>query len=261
MEQSEVKVRREPRRRWYWAALAGILPLAIVGTSVSAAAAWLPEDSTAATVQNEATPTTVATSEVKADGSVEDADIAASVPKVEISKSPEPEPVVPVYSSSGRSTTSSGTSRSTGSSSGSSGSSKSSTPSVSYTQYCANPSSPYSAGSSAKSLLTAANKERARLGLRSLGWSGSLSSAAQSWSENMAKTGNLAHSGRGQENVGYTYNSGGISVGSGLTIIHKAWMRSYGHCTNIMYPGYSVMGAGVAKTADGTAVYSTENFG
>ncbi len=260
MEQSEVKVRREPRRRWYWAALAGMVPLAIVGTSVSAAATWLPEGSTAAPVDDSATPSTVATSEVKAEGSVEDADIASSIPEVEVSKSPEPEPVVPVTTSTNRSSSSSSSSGS-GTSSSSSSKSGSSKSSVSYTQYCASPSSPYSAGSSAKSLLTAANKERARLGLRSLGWSGSLASSAQSWSEQMAKTTTLAHSGRGQENVGYTYNSGGISVGSGLTIIHKAWMRSYGHCTNIMYPGYSVMGAGVARTADGTAVYSTENFG
>ncbi|WNM27871.1 CAP domain-containing protein [Demequina capsici] len=260
MEETEVKVRREPRRRWYWAVLAGLLPLAVVGTSVSAAASWIPADVSAAPDTAQSAPSSVATASVKAEGSVENADISSSIPAIEVSRSPEPvpEPVAPVT------TTKKSTKKSTSKSSGSTSSSTSSSGAASaqsYTDYCSNPASPYSAGSSAKSLLTAANKERARLGLNSLGWSGSLANAAQSWSQTMLDTDTLSHSGRGQENVGYTYNSLGLSLASGITIIHQAWMHSYGHCTNIMYPGYSVMGAGAVQSGDGTTVYATENFG
>lgn len=254
---------RRHRRRWYWAALAATLPIAVAGTSIAAGASWLP-DTTVALPQNDSVSAAeVAT--VTAPGTASDVDVKADVPKISVSHSPEPEPepvYAPVYSSRSSSASKSSTSSKSSSSSGSSTSSGSSSgSSVSYTSYCASPASPYSAGSGAKSLLTAVNKERARIGLRSLGWSSSLASAAQSWSENMADSWTLAHSGRGQENVGYTRNSGGLSLDSGISIIHKAWMRSNGHCLNVMYPGYSVMGAGAARTADGTAVYATENFG
>lgn len=106
-----------------------------------------------------------------------------------------------------------------------------------------------SAGSSAKSFLSAINKERKRAGLSSLSWSGSLASSAQNWSEAMAakdkknegKPGDaLAHGGkknyRGQ-NVGVTSGSAGN--------LHGAFMRSGGHCANIMNPGWSRVGVGV----------------
>lgn len=251
---------RRHRRRWYWAALAATLPVAVAGTSIAAGASWLPETSVAIPQTEDASAADVAT--VTAPGAASDVDVKADIPQISVSHSPEPEPVyAPVYSSRSSSSSKSSSSKSSSSSSSSGSTSSSSGSSVSYTSYCAAPASPYSAGSGAKSLLTAVNKERARIGLHSLGWSSSLASSAQSWSENMAASWNLAHSGRGAENVGYTRNSAGLSLDSGISIIHKAWMRSNGHCLNVMYPGYSVMGAGAARTSDGTAVYATENFG
>ena len=253
---------RRHRRRWYWAALAVTLPVAVAGTSIAAGASWLPETSVAIPQTENASAADVAT--VTAPGVASDVDVKADIPQISVSHSPEPEPepvYAPVYSSRSSSSSKSSSSKSSSSSSSSGSTSSSSGSSVSYTSYCAAPASPYSAGSGAKSLLTAVNKERARIGLHSLGWSSSLASSAQSWSENMAASWNLAHSGRGAENVGYTRNSAGLSLDSGISIIHKAWMRSNGHCLNVMYPGYSVMGAGAARTSDGTAVYATENFG
>lgn len=106
-----------------------------------------------------------------------------------------------------------------------------------------------SAGSSAKSFLSAINAERKRAGLPALGWSSSLASSAQGWSEAMAakdeanggKPGDaLAHGGkknyRGQ-NVGVTSNSPGN--------LHAAFMRSSGHCANIMNPRWSNVGVGL----------------
>ncbi|WP_084125553.1 CAP domain-containing protein [Demequina sp. NBRC 110054] len=265
MEHTPVTTRPEPRRRWYWAALAVVLPLAVVGTSAGAAATWesglaLADDGLAST----STAAVPSVAPVTAEGSLESTTVEAAIPAVEVSRAPEP--VVEqttedadAAASGASAAASSGSGSSTGSSATSESSSAAAS-SVSPADYCANPSSPYGAGSTAKSLLTAVNKERARLGLHSLGWSSSLATAAQSWSESMAARNVLEHSSMGQENVGYTYNSGGLSVASGLTIIEKAWMQSYGHCTNIMYPGYTVMGAGVALTGDGTAVYATQNF-
>ncbi len=263
MEHTPVTTLPEPRRRWYWAALAVVLPLAVVGTSVGAAATWTPE----LTLANDGVIATTAdagpsVAPVTAEGSIESTTVEAAIPAVEVSRAPEPvvEPTAEDAAASGASAAASSGSGSSTGSSATSESSSAAASSVSPADYCADPSSPYGAGSTAKSLLTAVNKERARLGLHSLGWSSSLATAAQGWSESMAARNVLEHSTMGQENVGYTYNSGGLSVASGLTIIEKAWMQSYGHCTNIMYPGYTVMGAGVALTGDGTAIYATQNF-
>ncbi|WP_296666388.1 CAP domain-containing protein [Demequina sp.] len=127
--------------------------------------------------------------------------------------------------------------------------------------YCANPDRPYGA-SSAQGLLTAANRERARLGIGALTWSSSLASAAAGWSSTMASTGQMSHnpSAPGAENVAYVSSSGGYSRATAVGIMHANWMRSSGHCRNIMNPSYTQMGAGVASNGNGTSWYATENF-
>jgi uncharacterized protein YkwD len=144
-------------------------------------------------------------------------------------------------------------------------------PSASYTSYCAAPATPYSASSNdIKALLTAANKERARIGAGSLSWSSSLASAAQSWSSSMASKDDktdapydaLAHNPNrpGGENVAVSYSDAGMSKSRAMGKAHSRWMYSNGHCLNIMNPSYSSMGAGTAQTADGTTWYTTANF-
>ena len=148
--------------------------------------------------------------------------------------------------------------------SGGSGGSSGGGSSTSYTAFCSGgTNSTYSISSGdIKQLLSAANAERARLGYGALSWSGSLASAAQAWSETMVAEDNMYHNPNrpGGENVGYTMNSGGLSQGSALNILHKAWMGSQGHCENLMNPSYTQFGAGIASNADGAKWYSTENF-
>lgn len=136
--------------------------------------------------------------------------------------------------------------------------------------YCANPKGPYSASGGAKALLSAANKERARLGIKKMSWSSSLAGAATKWSSAMAKKDDgtganadaLAHNPHrpGAENVAVSYVSNGLSQGGAIARAHKNWMYSNGHCLNIMNPAYSTMGAGAVSTSDGKTWYTTANF-
>ncbi len=130
-----------------------------------------------------------------------------------------------------------------------------------YRAYCASPSTPYGAAS-VRGLMTAANRERARLGIAPLSWSSSLASAAQSWSRHMADTGSFAHgAGAGlAENIGWASYSEGYSEGTAAGVMHRSWMRSSGHCRNLMNPAYTQMGAGLASAGGGTTWYGTELF-
>lgn len=136
--------------------------------------------------------------------------------------------------------------------------------------YCASPDSPVGA-SSAAGLLEAANAERARLGIAPLRWSGELATAALGWSERMAADDEatagmadaLAHnpSSPGMaENVGVVASSAGMAQAQAAGTLARGWMRSSGHCRNIMNPAYGTMGAGLAVTSDGTTWYGTEVF-
>jgi len=140
-----------------------------------------------------------------------------------------------------------------------------------YKQYCANPNPVSASGSTGKALLTAVNKERAKLGIKPLKWSSSMASVATSWSKTMvkndAKTAStlldgLAHNPNrpGAENVAAVYSSGGYSAATAVKKMHANLVRSNGHCLNLMNPAYSSMGAGVAHSSDNTTWYATENF-
>lgn len=150
---------------------------------------------------------------------------------------------------------------------------KKSTPkkkSINFAAYCGNPKAPYAASGGPKALLSAANKERARLGIKKMTWSSSLATAATKWSKSLAAADSktkahadkLAHNPNrpGAENVAVSYVSNGLSQGGAISRAHKNWMYSAGHCKNIMNPAYSTMGAGGAPTTDGTTWYTTENF-
>jgi len=141
----------------------------------------------------------------------------------------------------------------------------------SYKSFCANPSNPVSAsGSSGKALLTAVNKERAKLGIPALSWSSSMASTATKWSKHMLAVDEkssdlidgLAHNPNrpGAENVAVVYSSGGYSASTAISKMHKNLVYSNGHCLNLMNPDYSSMGAGVASSDDGNTWYATENF-
>lgn len=273
-EQQDVLETGRPRRRALGLVLLGMIPLAVAGTAGVAASHYAPAPTpspvalpAAVTVDK---PASTNLAPVIAPGSAAEVDLELEVPQITVSI-PPPEPALAPLAQ--RSSGSSGASGSAGASSGDSGSSGSqaapkAAPQQSADSYCSAPSSPYSAGGSAKGLLTAANKERARIGARALSWSGSLASAATSWSQSMASrdtAGNgsaLAHNPQrpGAENVAVSGSSGGMSVATAVARAHHGWMYSYGHCVNVMNPAYSSMGAGTASTADGTVVYTTANY-
>jgi len=55
------------------------------------------------------------------------------------------------------------------------------------------------------------------------------------------------------ENIAFNY---GVLYPVGNA--QNEWMRSYGHCMNIMNPDYNYMGAGKAQAADGSWFFTEE---
>ncbi|SEJ38098.1 CAP domain-containing protein [Demequina mangrovi] len=294
-EMQDVLEHSRRRRRHAPAILLGGLPVVIASTALVGAYTFVPANP--AYAQDAIHVPEIGTDEPQPLPSItaDDADVVSTafhrvkvtVPEPE----PEPEPVeapvsapttasAPSSSSSGSSGGSSGTSsgstsqKSSGSTSQKSSGSTSTTTSakpktVDFTAYCANPQSP-SGASSVSGLLSAANAERAKAGIAPLSWSGSLASAATSWSQSMAAKDSstealadaLAHnpSRPGAENVGVVYRSTGMSESTAMNKLHVNWVYSSGHCANLMNPAYTQMGAGAAVTDDGTTWYATENF-
>lgn len=137
-------------------------------------------------------------------------------------------------------------------------------------QWCSGGYGATASASSVSGLLAAANAERARFGLGALVWSDSLASMAAGWSAKMAAASDpssplaaLAHGDTpspGGQNVAAYWASPAPTEGRAIANFHGGWMASKGHCANILNSGYTVMGAGVAVTADGLAYFGTVNF-
>jgi uncharacterized protein YkwD len=237
--------RRAPRRRVVWAVLLGVLPLVIAGSAMVGAAAQPSSHAEAApgsAAGEEVAPEEVAgqavIAGVTAPGTLEGLDVSASIQQITVKFPPPPEPVSPASGSSGGE--------------GSSGSSGSS--SMSHAKWCANNSAKYSA-SSASSMLTAINKERARNGAPALKASSSLAQKAKAWSEEMAESGAFKHS----TSPGAAENLFWMSSGSSWSLAHTSLMKSDGHCANIMNPDLKAFGVGVATGDSGW--YLTQRFG
>ncbi len=262
-----------PRSR----ALAGlslaIVPLLILGSALWGAGFLGPEPETEGAALDAPVVTATPAPEyavVHAPGTSDDADVDAYTPTITVEFPPEPEPEPAPPASRPAGSGSGGSSGGSGSG-GSSGGSSSSSSTPDFRAFCPTGANASVGGSSASSMLSAINTERARLGISSLSWSSSLASAAQSWSNSMAAKDDqspgdpanaLAHNpGRpwGGENVGVSYNSGGSSGAQAMTIVHGAFMKSNGHCENLMNPQWSVVGVGLTQ-ADTGAWYITQNY-
>lgn len=286
-EQQDVLDPARRRRRLAPAILLGTVPAAIAASLILTGAVYAAPAITAAPQQSSQASivtdhSTVAPS-VVAPGTVGDADLVKSVPVIKVTFPVAPVKVTPKVTAPAKSTsttptkstsptsTKSTTTKSTSTTSTKSTSTTTKTASISFTSYCNSPSASYTtSGSSAKILLTLANKERARIGIGPMSWSTSLASAAQSWSNHMvavdAKTttliDGLSHNPNrpGAENVAVVYSSLGYSAQSALNKMHSNYMHSTGHCKNLLNPAYHHMGAGVAHSADEKTWYTTENF-
>lgn len=182
---------------------------------------------------------------------------------------PEPEPAPAAGATGGgarRPSSSSGGSSGGGSAGGGGG--------LTVEQYCAGHyGATVSASGSPSSWLTAANAERAKFGLAPLGWSDSLTSLAQQWSDSMAANYDAGNPGAamqhgmlppapGGQNVAVIWSQGGtVSQSQAVTNAHSGWMKSEGHCLNILRAGWKTMGGATSSANGGAAWYSTVNFG
>lgn len=212
------------------------------------------------------TPTTMAgsfvndrvavTATVTAAGSVTEYDAKADVPKIEVILPPPPPPAT---GSGGKRTVRNAQAAAAAAATGD------------WVGFCAAGGGQSAEAWSLDGLLAAANAERARFGIGGLSWSGGLASTAQGWANQLAANDDatpyahdaIAHNPnrpRGGENVAMGYRASGLEQGSALNRAHIGWMRSNGHCTNLLNPKWSVMGAGTASTADGTTWYTVVNF-
>lgn len=210
------------------------------------------------------TPTTMAgstvnarvetTASVLAPGTVAEYDAKADVPKIEIILPPPPPPA-PTGKRKVRNPQAAAAAAASGDHIG----------------FCAAGGGQSAEAWSLDGLLAAANAERARFGYRALSWSGGLASASQGWANQLVANDNstpyphdaIAHNPnrpRGGENVAMSYRASGLEQGSAINRAHIGWMRSNGHCKNLLNPNWSVMGAGTAVTADGTTWYTVANY-
>lgn len=119
-----------------------------------------------------------------------------------------------------------------------------------------------SAGS-VSGIMNAVNQERARVGLPALSWSNDLAARAQEWSNEMAATGNFSHGGFGADVGVYGQNiywrSGGSSADAVAPYAHAGWMKSKGHCENVLRSQFTRIGVAAAQAPNG-AWYFTQDF-
>jgi|ERR1019366_3059700 uncharacterized protein YkwD len=114
------------------------------------------------------------------------------------------------------------------------------------------------------------NQERKKEKTPELKLNPALSKIARAHSENMARQGKMAHTLDDKtpfdrlRAAGYIYLKAGENVAAGdekasLPILMKAWMDSEGHRKNILEPGFTEIGVGIAHDKNGQ-VYYTQLF-
>jgi uncharacterized protein YkwD len=107
---------------------------------------------------------------------------------------------------------------------------------------------------------------------RPVRWNDSLAEASQRHAEDMARYGYFSHNGRdGSEpwdriqRAGYRYRVMGENIAAGQRNPEEAvvaWIRSPGHCANLMNPVFTEMGAAVAVNSRSSfGRYWTQEFG
>jgi uncharacterized protein YkwD len=124
------------------------------------------------------------------------------------------------------------------------------------------------AGKITQELFARLNAERQARGLRALKWDDSLANMASDWTEHMASTKDFEH-----RDLGTASSLPGISKFSALgeniawvegypneaMQLHTGWMKSDGHRSNMLQPGFDSVGIAVV-CSDGRA-WATQNFG
>jgi uncharacterized protein YkwD len=280
-ETVDVQPHRTPKRRPIWALTLAVVPLLVTATALTAAGQVpLATDNQAALVApidvpDFPVPNQTSSPVIVAPGTVDGTDFTKATQKIEVEFPPEPEPVKVAQPSTKQSTSTGTAPKSSGAKQSTSTKSTSTTTSTkkfpSYQAFCPTGAKYSVGGSTAKSMLSTLNNERARIGIKKLTWSSSLAGSATNWSKSMAakdsKTPNspanaLTHNPNrpsGGENVGVAWSSNTLSASAGMSRVHSGFMKSNGHCENLMNPRWTRVGAGIAKASNG-AWYITQNF-
>jgi Cysteine-rich secretory protein family/IPT/TIG domain len=115
--------------------------------------------------------------------------------------------------------------------------------------------------SDAQEVLALVNQRRAEAGLRPLRIQPQLQQSAQKYAEQMAATSNFSHTGNDGSTpfsrmaaAGYRGTTMGENIARGFSnaeSVMLAWMNSAGHRANILNPGYTEIGIGVATGEGG----------
>jgi hypothetical protein len=121
----------------------------------------------------------------------------------------------------------------------------------------------------AEQILILVNQRRAEEGLRPLRIQSQLQAAAQGYAEYMARTGVFSHTGRDGSTpfsrmaaAGYRGTLMGENIARGFNTaasVMDAWMNSPGHRANILNPGYTDLGIGIAGNTP--SICWVQNFG
>jgi hypothetical protein len=121
----------------------------------------------------------------------------------------------------------------------------------------------------AEQVVALVNQRRAEAGLHPLRVNAQLQQAAQRYAQYMADTNTFSHTGSDGSTpysrmaaAGYRGTMMGENIARGFgsaSSVMDAWMNSSGHRANILNPGYTELGVGVA--AAGPAYVWVQNFG
>jgi uncharacterized protein YkwD len=140
---------------------------------------------------------------------------------------------------------------------------------------------PLAAASAGKRVLDLVNQARATPrncggvalpAARPVRWNDALAEASRAHSEDMARYNYFSHNGRDGsepwnrlERAGYRYRSMGENIAAGQRSPEAAvadWIKSPGHCANLMNPVFTEMGAAVAvNSRSQMGLFWTQEFG
>lgn len=108
-------------------------------------------------------------------------------------------------------------------------------------------------------MVSLVNAERTSRGLAPLTAVSDLTSVAQSWSQHMASTGQLAHNPSYSTQIrGWISLAENVGYGADVQTVHRALMNSASHRANILDPSFTQIGIGIAQ--GGGRVWVTQNF-
>ena len=109
----------------------------------------------------------------------------------------------------------------------------------------------------ARTFLERTNSVRSSQGVRPLKEHDTLTRKAEAWAQQMASTGQLAHSNLSSGLGGLRWKALGENVGyssptsNTLLTLHKMFVNSAGHYANLVKSNYTHLGVGVAKDSRG----------